>query len=331
MSKPIDTPPPAAGTPRDWFVAAIEAEGSVSASLAAVLHELSRRADFVSALKSNLELTGARGIDAITDLGQKLKGFENTLRFRLGILRPERSAAWFRAPAATSVGPFSSSVLEEPVFAPYDVADWAKIKAGLESAWESRHVGTQIFKDGSSCLWLTLLKYGELLERICTLPDVFASLRLDLLPDGLPVDLESRSLRAFLINVRGEVLSTRERLEACYRQLHETSAKLWAVQAEMEAVRATQVPPPRQRISSPADGVREEFKRRRATAEFRRLLTPNEMDAMRYMGFDDLPSAADLRQRYLTMARQLHPDLQGGSDSAFKNLTRAYERLTARL
>lgn len=319
--------------PRDWFLAAIEAEGSVSDSLGAVLRELERRVEFVKGLKRSLEMTGARGLDAITDLGQRIRALENTLRFRLGILRPERPAAWFRSPAATTIGPFSGAVLEEPVFATYDAVDAPRVKVALETAWRERTTKNLPFKDASSCLWRTLLGYAELLERIAKLPEPFSGQRLDTLPDGLPPDLESRALRAFLINVRNEMLAARDRLDACYRQLHEASEKLWAVQSESESRRPTESEGPfrDRRPNVAADSVREEFKRRRATPQVRRMLTPVDMDALRFMGFEDIPSSLDLRQRYLTMARQLHPDLHGGSDHAFKSLTRAYEHLTGRL
>lgn len=331
MSKPTDMPAPQLPPqPRDWFVAAIECEGSVGACLASVLAELGRRADFVAALKRNLELTGARGIDAISDVGQRLKGLENTLRFRLGILRPERQAAWFRAPATTSGGPFSSAVLEEPVFAPYDAAAWSQVKGALEAAWQARSAGNLPFQDASACLWRTLLGYAETLESIAVMPAPFAHLRLDTLPDGMPQDLESRALRAFLINVRGELIATRERLSACYLQLWEASEKLWSAQALAELRKASEQPP-RARAASAADDVREEFKRRRAHTDARRMLTPADIDALRFMGFETIPTSNDLRQRYLAMAKRLHPDLQGGSDMQFKNLTRAYERLTTRV
>lgn len=322
-----------APAPRDWFLAAIESDGTVSDSLSAVLRELERRVDFVKGLKRNLELTGARGLDAITDLGQRIRSLENTLRFRLGILRPERPAAWFRAPAATTTGPFSGAVLEEPVFAPYDAADVATVRLGLEAAWRDRTAKSLPFKDQSPCLWRTLLGYAELLERIATLPEPFTGLRMDRLPDGLPAELESRALRAFLINVRNEVLSARDRLEDCHRQLHEASEKFWSTQTEADQSRGSGRSESRERSrpSSAADSVREEFKRRRTTPQVRRLLTPVDMDALRFMGFEDLPSSADLRHRYLTMARQLHPDLHGGSDHRFKSLTRAYEHLSERV
>jgi hypothetical protein len=49
------------------------------------------------------------------------------------------------------------------------------------------------------------------------------------------------------------------------------------------------------------------------------------------MGFDDYPSVESLRQRYLAMAKKLHPDLQGGNDGAFKILSNAYSHLARRL
>jgi curved DNA-binding protein CbpA len=55
------------------------------------------------------------------------------------------------------------------------------------------------------------------------------------------------------------------------------------------------------------------------------------MQAMQFMGFEELPSQTELRQRYLVMAKKLHPDRQDGRDEGFKVLSSAYERLLARV
>ena len=324
---------------RDWFLPAIECQGTVSESLAAVLGELDRRAAFKSALKANLELENARGLDSVSELAQATRALENTLRFRLGILRPERPAAWFRAPAATSTGPFAKALLEEPVFAPYDPEDAETVRARLDAAWAERSAERLPFKDRSGCLWVTLLGLAARLERVTVLGGPFPGLRLDQLPDGLPPELESRPLRAFLLNVRGEVLATLDRLAACHRQLRETSDKLWCAQIEETRRQRAEGPEPRPGTfgafargrTHVAGDLREEFKRRRAAAPLRPFLTPAEMDALRFMGFEDMPTADALRQRYLAMAKRLHPDRQNGDDQAFKILATAYAQLTDRV
>lgn len=318
--------------PRDWFLAAIESNGTVAESLTAVLAELEARAGFITVLKLALSGKNPKGVDAITELGGKIKSLENTLRFRLGILRPERPQAWFRAPAATSTGPFSSTLLEEPVFAPYDPADTERVRVSLSDCYRLRTTESLPFKDQSSCLWRTLLAYAEELAAIAKLAGPFEGLDLGELPDGLPPGLESRALRAFLMNVKAEVTANRERLDACYRQLWETSEKFWAHQLEEQKLKRAKEGQERPRVkNAAADAMREELKKRRAADQLKPLLTPADLDAMKFMGFDELPTTEMLRHRYLAMAKRLHPDRQGGSDYAFKILSTAYAHLTARL
>lgn len=326
MPQPNGTPTSdAPAPPRDWFLPAIESDGSVAHCLDAVFAELTGRAAFVSALSSCLRGESNAGTDAVTELSQRLRGLENTLRFRLGILRPDRPAAWFRTPAATNAGPFQSSLLAEPVFGPYPPGDAARIRAGLEAAWREQRADALPFDDASSCLWRTLLTCRARQAQIARLPTPFAGLRLDELPDGLPPALESRALRAFLLNVRGEMLAVSDRLAACYAQLHATCAKLWDLQAEQER----QTPPRQRPTNHAASDMRAELRRRRD--QRRTFLAPADIEALRFMGFEEAPSSADLRQRYLEMAKRLHPDRQQGSDAEFKALVNAYNRLTERL
>ncbi len=318
--------------PRDWFLAAIESAGTVAESLSAVLAELETRSGFITALKLALSGKNPKGIDAITELGVKIKSLENTLRFRLGILRPERAQAWFRAPAATSTGPFSSTLLEEPVFAPYELDETERVRVSLSDCYRLRTTESLPFKDLSSCLWRTLLSYAEELAGVSKLAGPFEGLDLAELPEGLPPGLESRALRAFLLNVRAEVVGNRDRLDACYRQLWETSEKLWAHQlAELKQQRAASGQERPRVKNAAADAMREELKKRRAADALKPLLTPADLDALKFMGFDGLPSTELLRHRYLAMAKRLHPDRQGGSDYAFKILSTAYAHLAARL
>lgn len=320
--------------PRDWFLPAIEADGSVGDSLDAVLGELRQRATFAQALR--VALVGPHGgpLDRITDLGQRLKGVENTLRFRLGILRPERPHAWFRAPATTSTGPFATTLINDPVLAGYDPRDAQKVKKDLSALWTKRVAGPLPFLEDGPSLWKTLLEMNAELEKILVLPAPFEGLRLDKLPDELPPKLESRPLRAFLLNVRTEALSTRDRLGAAYAELFDACDRLWKVQSE----RATdsKPPPPKEPSSSgaragrhpDADNMREEFRRRRVRTS--RALSDKDLSALKFMGFDDLPDSEGLRQRYLLMAKRLHPD-RGGNDGAFKLLTSAYAHLQNRV
>ena len=113
----------------DWFLPAITCDGTVADSLTSVQSELSRKSAFARGLQHNLTSEGT-AVDRVTELMQRVKMLETTLRFRLGILLPERPQAWFRSPAATSTGPFQTTLIGEPIFAPYAAAD---VDAALSS------------------------------------------------------------------------------------------------------------------------------------------------------------------------------------------------------
>ena len=320
--------PSAASMPRDWFLPAIESNSDVGGCLDAVISELTGRAQFIHLIKTNLDQKLPNGADTITSLGQKLKGLENTLRFRLGILRPERPQAWFRAPAVTTTGPFSSSVINEPVFAPFDAAHNDKLKLEIIKCWETSSHKIYNFQDNSACLWRTLLSMKWEHEIICRLKPPHDNLRLDVLPDNLPEKFESRALRAFLINVRNEITGIRMRLDTCFEQLMETSVRFWDYQKK----HAPEVDQSNRRSSAnpAADSVREEMRKRRATNQAQ-FLTPVDLNALKFMGFKDLPNQVELRQRYIELAKKLHPDRFGGEDQSFKQLSISYNHLLERV
>lgn len=318
----------AASLPRDWFLPAIESDADVGGCLDAVISELQSRAQFIHAIKSNLDQKLPGGADTITGLGQKLRGLENTLRFRLGILRPERPQAWFRAPAVTTAGPFSSTVINEAVFAPFNPADADKLKNELLKCFESGSNKIYSFQDSSSCLWRTLLTLKWEHELICRLKSPFEHLRLDVLPDGLPAKFESRALRAFLLNVKNEIIGIRLRLDACFQQLMETSVRFWEYQ-KTQRVEPDSHGTRKSQSNPAADSVREELRKRRATQAH--FLTPGDINALKFMGFRELPNQSDLRQRYLELAKKLHPDRFGGEDHSFKELSVSYNHLLERL
>ena len=197
---------------RDWFLSAIACDGPVGQCLDVVIAELAGRSSFMAALKQNLTFPG-QAVDTVSDLAQKIRALENTLRFRLPMLLPERPAAWFRPPAATTTGPFQATLLGEPVFGNYEITIVDDVEKALTTAWSERRIPSLPFNNTSGCLWRTLLVHNARLEEICALPAPFADFRLDVLPDGLPMEIGSRALRAFLINVRSEILLNRERYE----------------------------------------------------------------------------------------------------------------------
>ena len=337
----MDKLSPETAAPRDWFVPAIECNGTVADCLGAVMTELGQRTSFIQALSACLEVPGdsfqAKSMDAVTDLGQKIKGLENTLKFRLGILRPERPQAWFRAPAATSAGPFSSTLIDEPVFASFDFHETERVKRSLAALWTERKARPLPFKDEGGSLWRTLLSFNAEYKRVTELPAPFAGLSLADLPDGLPPNLDSRALRAFLINVRNEVRAARERLDACHRQLKDASERFFRFQEEHERGErpgfSQAAGDGRARFNPQADSMREEFRRRRdrQPGGSGKIIMAPDADALKFMGFDEFPTVDSLRQRYLVLAKRYHPDLNGGDGGAFKRLSGAYSHLMNRL
>ena len=316
---------------KDWFIPAIESSGSVEHCLDAVLSELRSRSAFVTAVKGCLVSRSTAGQDLLTSLAQRTKILVQTLDFRLGMIAPDRPQAWFRAPTATSSGPIATTLLPEPEFALEDIWDLDQLRSDLTEAWSKRSLPILPLLGESPSLWRTLLTLNRDLEALCVLPEPYGNLRLDVLPDGLFPALESRPLRAFLLNVRQEILNARERIDECYARLLAASDNFWDSQKRNKGNRK-----PRERVfgtgsSQSAARAREEFRQRRARAVRSVFLAPQDLQALQFMGFDELPSQVELRQRYLVLAKKLHPDRQGGKDEGFKVLSSAYERLLTRV
>jgi hypothetical protein len=309
--------------PKDWFISAITCDGNVNDSLIAVIDELDRKKKFITAVHLKLCGESFEQADHLTALGKQVKDLENTLRFRLGILRPEREIAWFRKPIHKDFGPFRSSMIMEPVFSHYAPEHQQALKDAIKLAWQNGATGPLPFQEQTENLWRMVLQQNARLNYLASLEPVFKNLRLDKLPDGLPADLDSRSLRAFLINVRGEFVSIRERLKICYDQLWDASEKFWQYQSEKLLIDTKKSPRPQ---SSSQSGRPRPDGAGRGKHEETVFLSFSEVEALRFMGFKDPPPAEVLRRRYLEMAKKLHPD-HGGNPEAFKMLHKAYKAL----
>lgn len=312
-AKTLETPPGV----RDWFIAAIEADGSVTQCLTAVVNELEYRSRFTIALQQAIGERTPGGIDNVSDIGQRIKVLENTLRFRLSILSPERKGAWFRS-GATMGGPFSGTLLNEPVFSAYDEAKHAHMRKGISLCWEKRNLLDFPFRATDHSLWKVLLSLNFELETLDRFSPHFS--RLSELPETLPPTLESRSLRAFLVNVRAEIVSHRARLTQCYHQLYEASERFWLYHASASSRKFDD-------DDNPAHQFRSSFKQRRSTTPRPSLKTASDLEALKFMGFVDYPSGEDLKQRYHSLAMEMHPDRPSGNEQRFKLLNRSYKHL----
>ena len=312
--------PDAGSQNRDWFLKAIETDGSVGQCLDGVAQELEQKMRFIHALRTAIAERNAGGIDAVSEIGQRIKILDTTLKFRLSILSPERKGAWFRESPTTS-GPFVSNVLSEAVFPHFDVTKIEQMRTGLSACWERKTLIDLPFRATETCLWKTLLTLNFELETINKFSLSWPGLTE--LPEKLPVALESRALRAFLLNVKGELLSHRERLMRCFISLREASERFWQFHATEAA----------QRKDSPrftgADELRGEFSRRRNSTRQggERLKTSADLEALRFMGFAEVPKHDELKQRYHSLAREMHPDRPGGNEQKFKLLTKSYRHL----
>lgn len=305
---------------RDWFVAAIQTDGSVMNCLAAVLTELEYRARFTKALQLAIGERAPGGIDTVSDVGQRIKILENTLRFRLSILNPERKGAWFRVGSPMG-GPFSGTLLNEAVFSAYDEGQHGRMRKGISNCWQKRSLIDYPFRATDPSLWKVLLSLNFELEALDRFSLEFP--RLSELPDQLPSLLESRSLRAFLLNVRAEIVSHRVRLTQCYNQLFEASERFW----QHHATAASRKSEGADR-DDPIHHFRSSFKQRRTPTTPRpSFKTSSDLEALKFMGFADYPSTDDLKQRYHSLALEMHPDRPSGNEQRFKLLNRSYKHL----
>ena len=310
----------------DWFVNAIVKDGSVRQCLAEVMGELSRKKKFIELLSEKLGEDSSTGGDALSKLSARIRMLENTIKFRASILSVDRRGAWFRANATTAAGPFVSALMPEPVFSQYDESTTKNIRIKLLDCWTQKNLVSYPLRATEPCLWKILLALNFELER---LGDLGEWGRLEACPEWLPKEFDSRALTAFLTNVKLEYLSARAVLNRCQSILLEASERFWSTA-------------PRQRIfrsgdesydgQSQAESMRQDFRRRRATADGKRSVMKSALDlqALKLMGFDDFPAAEDLKQRYHALALEMHPDRQGGNEARFKMLSKCYRHLSTR-
>ena len=308
----------------DWFISAIVKDGTVGACLGEVLAEVRRKERFVAKLHEKISEKNPVATDAISEISSRIRVLENTLKFRLSILSPERRGAWFRANVATASGPFTGNVLPDPVFSQYDEAKTNRVRVALIECWTRGNLVAYPMKSTDSSLWKVLLGLNF---ELYTLGDMGEWPRLERLPDDLPEDLNSRSLRAFLSNVTSEYIAARARLKNCYQTLLDASDGFWA---RAKTRRADSERGDAYDGYTAAESMREEFRKRRAAPTIKRPIgkSAHDIEALRFMGFDDFPTADSLKQRYHMLALDMHPDRQGGNESKFKLLARSYRHLS---
>ena len=91
-----------------------------------------------------------------------------------------------------------------------------------------------------------------------------------------------------------------------------------------------------------AQDMRAEFRRRRMSSaqsaardttarSSMNLKTTMDIDALRFMGFEEFPTVSNLRLRYRQLAKQYHPDHNPQHEDRFKRLTKAYNHLSSKV
>jgi hypothetical protein len=306
----------------DWFVSAVITDGSVRQSLTVVCNQLEQKLKFVRSIANAIGEKDAKAPDRITEIGLRIKQLESSLKFRLSILNPERKGAWFRQATATT-GPFKESLLPEPVFSHYDETAHSKVATGLMKCWRTQSLVDYPLRATDPSLWRTLLVLNFELESIDSAVEGYP--KLSQLPEELPKDLDSRALKAFLTNVKAEIVSHKSRLGDCYRLLLDASERYWRHHATEAAKKSNS-----QDHSPPFASRSESFKTHRTSTIPRpkpTIKTAPDLEALRYMGFGDFPELSDLKLRYHELARDMHPDKPSGSEIRFRMLNRSYRHL----
>lgn len=314
-------------TLNDWFISAILKDGTVGQCLAQVEIELENKQKFLRILRDRIAEQNTSKTDVISELSARILTLENTLKFRLGILSPNRRGAWFRESASTAAGPFIGSLLTEPVFSSYDEKNQVGVRTGLKTCWTERSLVSYPLRATEPCLWKTILVLNYELFKS---GDLGSWPRIERLPEDLPGELESRALRAFLTNVKAEYLSARRRLDDCYEVLLDASNRFWSIGGTGSKDAGVD------RLGDDfydghrvAEKLRQEFRSRRSTPTIKRPVgkSSQDIEALSFMGFDEFPEPEVLRQRYHSLAMEMHPDRDGGSEARFKLLAKSYKHL----
>ncbi|MFW7378593.1 MAG: hypothetical protein ACOH5I_07300 [Oligoflexus sp.] len=304
---------------QDWFRPAMEATGPLHSCLDQVIRLEDAKLKLVQCLKKNLCSNGAS--DRVTALRRQIYDFSRTLDMRLGLLSFDRPAAWFRRCQSKDLGPFPGAIHEDPVFLPFDPIQAKVLKVELKTAWTERQAEVRCFGLVSEgCLWLSLLDFNCRWDRLCEFPEPYADLRLDELPEALPDELYSEALQAFLQRVKGAVMACRADLDQCFDRLWKASdpflAKQFtdALQRQRGHARSHDESARQQQSS---DGYRQW-----ANVQDKRLSY-----SLSFMSFSRIPDKEELKRRFRCLARQFHPDFEGGSEEQFKALNQHYRQI----
>lgn len=305
----------------DWFVSATQPDVSLSAGLESVHSQLVRKQQFIEALRENLCGDQKHELSTIHSLSRLAKQLDDSLQFRLGLLRPEREAAWFRPAASDAWGPFQSSMLRDAVLPQYNAEDFKKFRNFVTCAWRDRLPLTASFLKTKQSLMHTLLEANAQWARLAQLPDPFS--HVNLVQDNQQTlnELSSPSLIVYLKQVRAALMQVRDHLDRIFAELLRRCEQLWSFQEQLleqqDAIR-------KQRSrNDQARQWRSEFRQRRQGASMKSSAAKYRA-ALKCLGFEKEPEPDELRSRYRQLAKRWHPDLNDGDDTVFKDVSAAY-------
>lgn len=307
----------------DWFAPAVVEKGSVGQCLDAVAASLNVRLDLIRQIKSRLVGKTPSSLDRLTSFGKKLDFLETTVSSRCELLRTENPAAWFRSPAAATVGPFQKDHLKHPVFGKYQISDTDLVRHSVERAWYERSLERLKF-DHRNTLWGALIHTKCVFYEMITLEGPYEGRTLANVSEVIEASVASASFLAFLAKVTEEVKRVLTRLDKIYEVLWNKCEKFWLSQ------RSDHEKQQRESYGEHAKRIRDEFRSRRNSASEQRVLGKDnfrsEKDALKMFGFSELPDEAVLKRKYRELARKLHPDA-GGDSEKFLSLNEAYTTL----
>lgn len=303
----------------DWFAAALVPHTCVSQALGSVASLQELRLSLVNELRQKLCPDPLSATDRLTELRQRLFELKQTLDLRLPLLSTERRGAWFRPYHASGLSAFSAKVLIEPIFAAYKPEDAPALRIALRRSYQARCLDPLAFASKESpCLWGELLRLNYALADMSKFGPPLAPLRLDQLPEALPPGLASAALQHFFKQLKHSLAAAEVELQGCFQKLWLASEEFWK----------SEKPPAPEPERSQAETLRGDFRARRQSLPPRPLLAA-DLQALALMQLSTLPTAAELRGRYLQMARRHHPDRPEGDEEAFKALAKAYAHLAA--
>jgi hypothetical protein len=309
----------------DWFSPGLDE--NIGSGLDKVLREEEMKIQFVRSLKAALANPIPYAPDRLRQLHDDIKTLDKTLRIRVGVLPLDRPQAWFRASPSHEKNPIAGIDFDDPVFLPFEGSHALTLKNLIPEYWKQRVVATDRYDPGF-CLWGRLLILNKRLHQMNTLQAPFQDILLDEMPDAIPDVFATPSLSQFGLQIAERVRAARRDLDACYAFLWSRSQSfLYAMHVHYMAQKSRTG----QRSSdAPQDQAGpKESGPHQAPPVPKRKLSPLE-EALHFMSFQRLPSFADLRQRYRTMAQALHPD-RGGCEERFKQLTLHYQALLKQL